>query len=129
MLLYDDVYLSFDAKFISKLMQDSKQKGDLRLFLGRAQWAPEQLQGEALHGSWYSLRAEGELIFDHDSEQLWKKLNARARPPLDVQYSLPQGGRQIQPATENALFIGAIAAKQSCEIILNCGGNPGVKDN
>ena len=85
MLLYDDVYLSFDPQFISELLQDPKQKGDLRLFLGRAQWAPEQLQGEALEGSWYSLRAEGEVIFDRDSEHLWNRLHERARPPVSVE--------------------------------------------
>jgi putative transcriptional regulator len=85
MLLYDDVYLSFDADFIARLLQDPKQTGDVRLFLGRSQWAPEQLQGEALRGSWYSLRAEGDVVFDHDSEHLWKKLLARARPPSKVQ--------------------------------------------
>jgi putative transcriptional regulator len=85
MQLYDDVYLSFDGKLISRLMQDPKQTGDVRLFLGRAQWDPEQLQGEALEGSWYSLRAEGEVIFDRDSEHLWKRLHERARPPASVE--------------------------------------------
>jgi len=94
MPLYDDVYLSFDSKFISKQMQDPKRTGEVRLFLGRAQWAPEQLHGEALRGSWYSLRAEGEVIFDHDSEHLWKRLHERARPPSSVEYRIPQGSRE-----------------------------------
>jgi len=88
MPLYGDVYLSFDPKFISKLMRDPKQTGELRLFLGRAQWAPEQLQGEASEGSWYSLRAEGEVVFDRDSEHLWKRLHDRARPPSNVEYRM-----------------------------------------
>ena len=45
--LYDDVYLTFDGDFIMKLLRDPKQSGEMRLFLGRSQWAPEQLQGEA----------------------------------------------------------------------------------
>ena len=90
LLLYDDVYLSFDTKFISKLMHDPKQTGDVRLFLGRAQWSPAQLQGEALEGSWYSLRTEGKVIFDHDSEKLWKRLHERARPPESVENRMPQ---------------------------------------
>jgi len=95
MPLYDDVYLSFDAKLISKLMHDPKQTGDLRLFMGRAQWAPEQLQGEALEGSWYSLRAEGEVVFDRDPEHLWNRLHDRARPPSSVEnrMSQPSGGQ------------------------------------
>lgn len=92
-LLYDDVYLTLDPQFISVLLQDPKQTGDLRLFLGRAQWAPEQLQGEALRGSWYSLRAEGEVIFDRDSEHLWNRLHDRARPHSNVE------NRMVQPPT------------------------------
>ena len=90
MPLYDDVYLSFDPKFIAKVLQDPKQTGDLRLFLGRAQWAPGQLQGETLRGSWYSLRAEGEVLFDRDSEHLWERMHERARPPTTVENRMPQ---------------------------------------
>jgi len=105
MLLYEDVYLSFDTKFISKLMQDPKQTVDLRLFLGRAQWAPEQLQGEALEGSWYSLRAEGEVIFDRDSEHVWKRLHERAQPPATVENQMPQPSRvQLRTAPANLSF-------------------------
>ncbi len=89
MLLYDDVYLTFDSKQITKLLRDAKVTGDLRLFLGRAQWAPEQLQGEALEGSWYSLRAEGNIIFEHDPENLWKRMHARAQPPSKVENFKP----------------------------------------
>ena len=90
MLLYDDVYLSFDPKLISKFLQDPKQTGDLRLFLGRAQWAPEQLEVEALGGSWYSVRAEGKVIFDPDSEHLWRRLHDRAQPQTSVENRMAQ---------------------------------------
>jgi putative transcriptional regulator len=90
MLLYDDVYLTFDSKLITKLLRDPKQTGNLRLFLGRAQWAPEQLQREALESSWYSLRAEGSIIFEHDSENLWKRMHARAEPPSKTEIFKPR---------------------------------------
>lgn len=102
MLLYDDVYLSFDLKFISKLVEDPKETGDLRLFMGRAQWAPEQLQGEALRGSWYSLRADGGVIFDHDSEHLWKRMEERAKPPTSVEERAPRARR---PESEALLAV------------------------
>lgn len=93
MLLYDDVYLSLDPDFITGLLQDPKQTGDMRLFLGRSQWAPEQLEGEALRGSWYSLRAEGEVLFDRDSEHLWDRLHQRAKPPSTVENWMVQPAR------------------------------------
>ncbi len=89
LFLYGDVYLTFDSKQITKLLRDPKQTGDMRLFLGRAQWAPEQLNGEALEGSWYTLRAEGNVIFEHDSENLWKRMHERARPPSSVENAMP----------------------------------------
>ncbi len=92
--LYDDVYLTFDPKLISNFLEDPKPMGDSRLFMGRAQWAPEQLDGEALEGSWYSLHAEGELIFDRDSEHLWKRLHDRARPATSVEHRMPRIGRR-----------------------------------
>jgi putative transcriptional regulator len=102
MLLYDDVYLSFDGRYIASRLQDSKQTGGLRLFLGRAQWAPEQLQGEALRDSWYSLRAEGEVIFEGDSEKLWSTLHERARPSSNILYRIPRRpDRQFRVSTEN----------------------------
>jgi putative transcriptional regulator len=93
MLLYDDVYLSFDADVISERFQDPKPAGDMRLFLGRSQWAPAQLQMETLQGSWYSLRAGGEVIFERDSEHLWKRLHDRAQPPTRADNWTPQTPR------------------------------------
>jgi putative transcriptional regulator len=91
MLLYDDVYVSFDLKFISARLRDPEQRGDLRLFLGRAQWAPKQLQAEAFRGSWYSLRAQGDVIFEKDSEHLWQRLHDLARSRSNAQNFLPEG--------------------------------------
>lgn len=90
MLLYDDVYVTFDLKFITARLKDPKQTGDVRLFLGRAQWDPKQLQDEAFNGSWYSLRAEGQVIFEGDSAKLWQRMHVRARPPSNVQNLMPR---------------------------------------
>ncbi|MGO8790062.1 MAG: YqgE/AlgH family protein [Terriglobia bacterium] len=84
------MYLSLDPESISRVLQNPKQTGDLRLFLGRAQWVPEQLQGEARRGSWYSLRAEGNVIFDSNSDRLWERMHERARPPSRVENRLPR---------------------------------------
>ena len=120
LLLYDDVYLSFDPKFITRLIQDPKETGELRLFMGRAQWAPAQLDGEALRGSWYSIRAEGELIFDRDTEHLWKRLEARAEAPKSVQDRMPQapqtlGYTSAAPAFLTAPLLGPVAFRLRLE--------------
>ncbi len=82
--LFRDAYLTFDPDLISTLMNDPQPRGDLRLILGRAQWGPEQLQNEMREGSWDKLEAEGDLIFDSDSEHLWRRLHDRAQPRLEI---------------------------------------------
>jgi putative transcriptional regulator len=73
-----DLYISFDPDFIEEtLVKPEEQVRDVRLFLGRAQWAPEQLQGEILRGSWYSEREENSWIFRRDPENVWSVLIGR----------------------------------------------------
>ena len=79
-LLFGDVYVSFDRAFIKGLLEKPEPGQDLRLFLGRAQWAPDQLQDEVLGGAWDNVRAEGSLIFGADQGYLWHTLSERAEP-------------------------------------------------
>ncbi len=91
--IYGDVYLTFDAKLIMKELEDPKPTGDMRVFLGRAQWTLIQLDDEAMEGSWYSLHLEADTIFDHDPDHLWNRLHDRARPPQNIEYRLPDRSR------------------------------------
>ncbi len=88
--VFGDAYLTFDPDSISTFLNDPKQTGDFRLFLGRAQWGPEQLQREILEKSWYRLEAGGDLIFDPDSEHQWRRLHDRAKPALNVRNLLAE---------------------------------------
>jgi putative transcriptional regulator len=73
-----DLDISFDLDFIEEtLVKPEEQVRNVRLFLGRAQWAPEQLQGEVLRGSWYSEREENSWIFRRDPENVWSVLIKR----------------------------------------------------
>jgi putative AlgH/UPF0301 family transcriptional regulator len=79
-LLFGDIYVSFDPDFIRKLLKEPEKTPDLRLFVGRSQWAPAQLQNEMGMGAWYSVRAETKLIFSASPQYLWRKLFDRAEP-------------------------------------------------
>jgi putative AlgH/UPF0301 family transcriptional regulator len=79
-LLFGDVYVSFDPDFIKELLKEPKKTPDLRLFVGRSQWAPAQLQNEMAMGAWLSVRAETNLIFSATTQYLWRKLIDRADP-------------------------------------------------
>jgi putative transcriptional regulator len=79
-LLSGDVYVTFDPDFIKDLLKKPEKTPDLRLFVGRSQWAPAQLQNEMVKGAWYSVRAESNLIFSASPQDIWRKLFERAEP-------------------------------------------------
>jgi putative transcriptional regulator len=79
-LLFGDVYASFDPDFVKEVLKKPEKTPELRLFVGRSQWAPEQLQNEMAAGAWYSLRAETNLIFSASPQYLWRNLLERAEP-------------------------------------------------
>lgn len=79
-LLCRDVYVSFDPDFIKELLKEPEKTPDLRLFVGRSQWAPAQLQNEVVVGAWDPLRAETNLIFRANPQFLWRKMFERAEP-------------------------------------------------
>ncbi|HET7099766.1 MAG TPA: YqgE/AlgH family protein [Terriglobia bacterium] len=90
--LYGSVYLTFDSDLIIKALQDPRSGSGTRLFLGRAQWAPGQLQNEIRRGGWYRIQADGGLVFSSHPENLWPTLHSRAAPSKYIRYGLPPGG-------------------------------------
>jgi putative transcriptional regulator len=91
--LYGNVYLTFDSDLITASLQKSQPSSKVRLFLGRAQWAPGQLRVEVSRGGWYRIPADGDLIFSSDPDSLWQKLHAQAAPSRYVKYEAPYGSR------------------------------------
>jgi len=79
-LLFGDVYVSFDPDFIKQILKQPEKTTDLRLFMGRSQWTPGQLQNEVVQGAWYRVRAETNLVFSASPQSLWRKLFEREEP-------------------------------------------------
>lgn len=69
-----DLYTSFDLHFIEDMLKKPEKGQDVRLFQGRAQWAPDQLQEEVLRKAWYSERAESTWIFSREPGIVWHSL-------------------------------------------------------
>lgn len=92
--LYGKVYLTFDSDLIIKAFQGAQPDSRTRLFLGRAQWAPGQLQNEIQRGGWYRIHADGDLVFSSHPENMWTTLHARAAPSKYIRYDFPPVGRQ-----------------------------------
>jgi len=78
MRLFDGIYLSDDPHSAAEMLKDSGSK-DLRVFVGRAQWSQEQLQGEKMEGSWYVMPAKPEMLFSAYPGHIWRSLIDRAQ--------------------------------------------------
>jgi len=79
-LVFGDVYVSFDPDAIAALAQNPQQAATLRIFVGRAQWAPEQFEGEVAAGAWHSLRGGADSIFTTRPEMLWPRMIDQVEP-------------------------------------------------
>lgn len=79
-LVFGDVYVSFDPDAIAALAKNSQQASTLRIFVGRAQWDPEQFEGEVAAGAWHNLRGGADSIFTTVPDMLWQRLIEQVEP-------------------------------------------------
>lgn len=90
-----DLYVTFDSDFIEGILKHPKKVLEVRLFLGRSQWSPEQLQNEMFRRSWYSEHEENSWIFSRDPETVWRSLiervNAQTATPTAWRPTFPVG--------------------------------------
>jgi putative transcriptional regulator len=73
--LWSNVYGVADFSSIRAILKDPHSGSEVRLYLGRAQWAQEQLRGELLEGAWTVVPVRTDLIFDGDSAKIWPMLS------------------------------------------------------
>lgn len=82
----DGVYLVAPG---GRLPAGAKDASELRFFLGYAGWAPGQLDGELLDDSWQIVPATAELVFDTDTDGLWRRMLA----PREIRAANPGQGK------------------------------------
>jgi putative transcriptional regulator len=88
-LVFGDVYVTFDPGTIAALVENVQQASVLRVFVGRAQWAPAQLQNEMAKGAWYGVRSDANPIFSKSPDAAWHMLLNQAEPKPIVRYEPP----------------------------------------
>ena len=76
--LFEDISVTIDPATVAGLLKDPKPARDLRVFLGRAQWTPNQLHAEILEGSWYVVPVEAKFVFSADPASMWRTLVGHA---------------------------------------------------
>lgn len=75
----DDVYYSGERELLEELMNADKKRNELHLFIGHSGWAPGQLDGELVRGSWDVVRADASTVFGKDPETMWHELSRDSR--------------------------------------------------
>jgi len=67
----DGLYLSRDLELLHELLQKPPAKATLRIFIGYAGWAADQLENEIARGDWTLAPATATAIFDAKPEHPW----------------------------------------------------------
>lgn len=75
-----DLHISGDRGVLTALLAADPPLQRLRLYLGRAGWAPGQLQGELDAGSWLLFHADAAVVFADDPGGLWDWFMEHAGP-------------------------------------------------
>jgi putative transcriptional regulator len=76
-----DIYLSGDGQILRDLLEQSTPKTEQRFFVGYAGWQTNQLEWEISQGAWYTLPADGNVIFKMDIATMWSNLLKAASAP------------------------------------------------
>lgn len=72
--LLDDVYWGGSLDTLHDyLLNDGQEEQKLKLFVGYSGWSPGQLENELKEGSWLIADAPGNLVFDNNPDDIWKK--------------------------------------------------------
>ena len=77
--LFGGIYASLDPDFVVRTLEGTQPEPEMRLYLGRSQWAPEQLYGEIQEGSWYIVPADPAVVFSAQPGQVWHSLVEHAQ--------------------------------------------------
>lgn len=70
----DGIYWGGDFNTVLSLLREKKLgKKDIRFFLGYSGWSEGQLDGELKEKSWITHEGTRKLVFNPDTQQVWKE--------------------------------------------------------
>jgi putative transcriptional regulator len=75
------IAMTSDPKLIEAMAQGKGPRQSL-FVLGYAGWAPGQLEGELLAGSWFVVSGDKALIFGQDADRKWQQAMDKRKIPL-----------------------------------------------
>lgn len=69
--VFDGVYLGGNMETLEKILKSPSAHGTFKAFMGYSGWAPGQLENEMKTGSWFTLPADPNSMFEQDHTRLW----------------------------------------------------------
>ncbi|MFQ5579539.1 MAG: YqgE/AlgH family protein [Nitrospiria bacterium] len=84
----DNIYISRKTDLLAELPMATILDRHFRIYSGYAGWARGQLQAEIGRGDWRVVRTGPEIIFEKNTDIIWKKMLDRSRA-RSVQWELP----------------------------------------
>jgi putative transcriptional regulator len=92
--IMDGVYWGGDFETIKKLMSSGEiVPGDIRLFVGYSGWAEGQLLSEMESKSWIIGRANRDILFTKNPENMWTEILSNMGQPYNYMVNLPEDPR------------------------------------
>ena len=71
--IVDGIFWGGDFEDVLTLLKENKlSKNDIRFFLGYSGWGEGQLTGELAEKSWITRDASRQLVFNMNTQQIWK---------------------------------------------------------
>jgi putative transcriptional regulator len=86
-----DIHLVNTREVLEHTIRAGADSGRLRVYVGYAGWAADQLNAETAAGSWHVVEADGEIVFDPEPDSAWER-QIRRTEALQAQGGHPDPG-------------------------------------
>lgn len=87
--VFDGVYLGGNLEALEQVLMMPTGSEAFRAFIGYSGWGPGQLEEEMKTGSWITLPADPNVVFQKDPSRIWPDILRSLGEPYDVYAEMP----------------------------------------
>jgi putative transcriptional regulator len=69
----EGVYVNGDPGALARVAESARSPDRVRIYAGRAEWSPGQLEDEIARGTWSVVGGQASLVFAEESDDLWSR--------------------------------------------------------
>ena len=69
--VFDGICLGGDTDLVDRILTTSEGREAFRAYIGYSGWGPGQLESELQTGSWFTIPADPNAVFDKDPTRIW----------------------------------------------------------